>query len=127
MRNAGRRLFDIVDPKIMGVVNACQIDCGAPTRDRLTFVEEHANPHSFEIGDHADGIVIAEHAIDWPLDKRQHRPYARKRSFKRPKCSRAIIAGENTQVIFQAVEDFFHPPHRALIRVGVKVAHVKQG
>ena len=48
----------------MGVVNASQIDRRAPMLDRLTFVEQHANPHRFEIGDHANGIVIAEHTVD---------------------------------------------------------------
>jgi hypothetical protein len=56
----------------MSVVNASQIDGCAPTLDRLTFIHQHANPHRFEIGNHADSIVISEHTVDRPLNACQN-------------------------------------------------------
>ena len=61
MGNGKCGLFDVIDSKIVGVVNAGQIEGRAAVHDRLTLVEQHTNPHRFEIGDHADGVAIAEH------------------------------------------------------------------
>ena len=67
MRNFRCGLFDVIHAIKMGVVNAGQIDRCTPTLDRLTFIQQHANSHRFEIGNHANSIVIAEHSVDRPL------------------------------------------------------------
>ena len=58
-RDGGGCFFDIIDPVIMRIVDTGQIDALATPGDRFALVEQYANSHFFETGDHADGIVIA--------------------------------------------------------------------
>ena len=58
-RNVGRRLFDVIDPIVMRVVDPGQIDALATEEDRFALIEQYANSHFLETGDHANRIVIA--------------------------------------------------------------------
>ena len=105
-KNASRgisrsRLFDIVDPVIMGVVDAGQINALPVARDRLAFVEQHADSHRFEARDHADRVMVAQHAVNRAAQTR--RAIARMARKCRPRYGpigrAAIISGQHTDVI----------------------------
>ena len=70
--NAQCGRFDIMGVKIMGIVNTGQIDGRPATLNWFTLIDQHANPHHYKIRDHADGVVIAEHAADRPQSARQN-------------------------------------------------------
>ena len=69
VRDIGGSLLDIVDAVEMGIVNARKVDVRAAARDRLAFVEENLDAHVLEPGNEADRIVIAEDAVDRPLER----------------------------------------------------------
>src|SRR5262252_6615127 len=91
----------------MGVVNASQIDRCAPTLDWLTFIQQHASSHRFEIGNHANSIVIAEHSVDRPLNACQNSTNECKCIFKVAERRGTIITSQNAQIIFQSDKYLF--------------------
>ena len=64
VRNIGRGILNIVGPVVMGVINAGQVDTLTVTDDHLGFVQQHPYSHFFQSRDHADRVVIAQHAIN---------------------------------------------------------------
>ena len=110
----------------MGVVNASQIDRCARTLDRLTFIQQHANSHRFEIGNHTNSIVIAKHSVDRPFNACQNSTNECKCIFKVAERRGTIITSQNAQIIFQSYKYLFKPAHRAIIHVRMEIAHVQQ-
>ena len=56
--NRGGRFFDIIDPIEVRVVDTGQVDGLATPRDWLALIEQYANSHVLETGDHANRVVI---------------------------------------------------------------------
>src|SRR5262245_36774034 len=117
--NFGRCLLDIVDPIVVGIVDAGQVNRCVATRNWFAFVEQYPNSHFFEFGDHANGIVISQHSVDWPLEMHARSCQAFERSIEWPKCRTTIVTSQNAYVIGQARKNLIQAPHRAFARIHV--------
>src|SRR5262245_2656801 len=115
--NFGCCLFDVVDPIVVGIVNSGQVNRFVATRNWLAFVEQYPNSHFFEFGDHANGIMISQHSVDWPLEMRTYPCQAFERGIEWPKCRTAIVT--DTHVIGHARKDLVQAPHRAFASIHV--------
>jgi hypothetical protein len=125
-RNAGGCLFDIIDPIIMRVVDTGQIDALAIPRDRLALIEQDANSHFFETGDHANRIVIAQHPIHRLAKMGPQSLHALKRIIKWSECRASIVARYGADVTFQFWEELFQASHRALVHIDVEITDVEK-
>jgi hypothetical protein len=70
--NVGGGLFNVIDPiQLVRVVNTGQIDALTTPRDRFALIEQYANSHVLEIGDHCE----------WYRDYRPHHAALKTLSF----------------------------------------------
>ena len=65
--NIGGCFFDIIDLIVMRVVDTGQIHALTTPRDSFALVEQYANSHVLETGNHANRIVIPQHPIQCAL------------------------------------------------------------
>ena len=64
MRDLRRSLLNIVNPVVVSVVDAAQMNALVATHNRLGLVEQHSYADLLHSRNHADRIVIAQYAID---------------------------------------------------------------
>ena len=65
MRNCVRGFFDIVDPEKVGIVDPRQMNPLPVAFYDNAVVKQHSYPHRFQVGDHADRIMVTQNAIHW--------------------------------------------------------------
>jgi len=95
----GRSLFDIVEPIVVSVIDTGQMEALIAALEHFGFVEQHANAHLFQLGDHADRIMVAQHAVDRGDDMRTHPCHPRDGCTERPVGFPTIIAGQYAKVV----------------------------
>ena len=108
VRDALRRLLDIIHAVEMRVVDASKMNGRASALDLLLFIEQHLDSHLFERGHHADRVVIAEHAIDWTVEVFAEPPDTGDRLGVRTKGLAPIIAGEHADVVARRAQQLGH-------------------
>ena len=125
--NGAGRFFDVIDPIVVRVVDTGQLDGLATPPERFALIEQDANSHVLETGDHANRIVIAQYPINRFPEMGPQSFHAFKRIIKRSKCRAAIVSSNNACVVFQIWEQFFEASHRAFIHIDVEITNMKQG
>ena len=63
-RNFGCRFLDVIDPIIMRIVDAGEVDRFISARNDLAFVEQYSDSHVFKFGNHENRIVVSQHGVD---------------------------------------------------------------
>src|SRR5512132_683043 len=99
VRELGRNLFDVVGAIVVSIVDADQMDALIPANDRLHFIEQHSDAHFFHARNHADGIMVSEHAVNRTLEVRPYPRQALESSVERPECLSCEVTRQNTDVI----------------------------
>ena len=127
MRNLRCRLFDIVCAVVMGIVNAGQMDALIAARDQLGFIEQHPYCHRFHSRNHADRIVVAQHAINRFPEMGAHPRQALKSLIEWTECFSPEIPGQNANVVFYFAETLYQALHRTWVHVRVHVADMQYG
>ena len=102
VRELGRRLFDIINTIVVGVVDPGQMDAMIPTNDRLRFVEQHSDAHFFHAGHHADRIVVSQDTVNRILEVRPHARQALESSVERPECVSPEVTRKDADVVAYA-------------------------
>jgi nucleoside-diphosphate-sugar epimerase len=90
-------------------------------------IEQYANSHFLEAGDHANRLVIAQYPVHRFPEMGPQSFHARKRIIKRPECRASIVSRYRAYVVFQIWEEFFQASHRAFIHINVEITDMKQG
>ncbi len=124
-RNIGRGLLDIVDAEEMRVVDPGKMDLLAVADDRLRFVQQHLYAHVLQFWNHADRVVIAEHAIDRPLRGGRARGRPRRARPRTAQSLAAVVAGQHANVVFEPAKEFDEAIHRRSAHVGMEIAEMK--
>jgi len=101
-RNRVRGFLDIVHPEIMGIVDTRQMNPLAAAFDDNAFIEQHSYPHPLQVGDHTDRVMVAQNAVHWSFQSLAQRRHPGKGLTERSECFPPIVAGEDTEVVFQA-------------------------
>ena len=126
--DVGARLLDIVDAIEMRVVDAGQMDLRRRRGSSVTFsLSSMRNAHVLELGDHADGIVVSEHAVDGPPSCARTRATPSSARRERPERLAAIITGQHADVIVETRQELDQPVHGRPAHVRVQVAEVQDG
>jgi hypothetical protein len=125
--NIGRCLFDVVDAIIMRIVDAGQVDRFTVARNGLALVEQHPDSHFFESGNHANGIVVSQHAIDAAVEAGANPRQAFERGIEWPISRTAIVAGQDAHVIGHTGKKLSQSPHRAFAHLHMQIADMEQG
>ena len=87
----GCGLLDVVDAIEVRVVDAGQIDLLVAPPDQRVFVQEHLNTQALEVRDHANGVVVAHHAIDLSPESLQKAQHVAKAGLVGAECSSTIV------------------------------------
>ena len=119
------RLLDVVDPVIVRVVDADDMDALVAAHQGLGFIEQHANPHLLQPGDHADRVVVAEHAEDRPLDLRADPRQSFEGGVERPERLAAIVAGQHAEIVSQPRQQLGQTAHRPFVHIDVQIADLQ--
>jgi len=122
---ARRGLFDVVGAVVVSIVDPDQMDVLVTAFEGFGLVEQHADAHLLERGDHADRVVVAQHAVNRPSDMLAHPCHTRDGRVVRPEGFPAIVAGQHAKIIGQVRQQLDQPPDRAFAYVDVQVADME--
>jgi hypothetical protein len=103
----------------MRVVDTCEEYSSPIAFYRHVFVQQHSNPHTFEIRYHHDRIVVPKDAIDVTLKNRPQSAYILEAGVEGTKGPSTIISRQNTQVIPQATDELRGFVHGVCAHVGM--------
>ena len=125
MRNCVRGFLDIVHSEKVGIVDSCQMNPLPVAFYDNAFVKQHSYPHRFQVGDHADRIMVTQNAIHWSFQIFSQPRHSGKGLVERSKCLPPIVAGEDAEVVFQARKEVDNARHRLLAHVRVQIAQMQ--
>jgi len=123
----GNGFLDVVDPVVVRVVDADEMDALIAALEGFGLVEQHADPHFLQPRDHADRVVVAEHPEDRPRDLCAHPRQSLEGRREGPERPPAIVAGQHADIVGQAREQLDQALHRPLVHVDVQVANLQDG
>src|SRR5271157_3200871 len=103
------------------------MDALVAAHDRLAVVEQHPDPHLLQSGNHADRVVIAQHPINRPFEMRSDLRNSFESCIEWTESLAAVITGQNTEVVRNAVKKLYQAAHRTLTYVRMHVADVEDG
>ena len=124
-RNRVRGFLDIVHPEIMGIVDTRQMNPLAAAFDDNAFIEQHSYPHPLQVGDHTDRVMVAQNAVHWPFQSLAQRRHSGKGLTERSESLPPIVAGEDTEVVFQARKEVHDARHRLLVHIRMQIAQME--
>lgn len=121
----GGGLFDVVDPVEVRVVDAGQEYVAAASLYYYVLVQQHPDPHPFDIRDHLDRVVIPKDATDIAPDNFPQTQHLAKTGLKRAEGPTAIVPCQNAKVVPQAADESRGLGHGICAHVGVQIAEVQ--
>ena len=124
-RHARCRLFDIVDPVVVGIVDADEVNVLPAPLDCRRLVEQHPDPDLLQVRYHAYRVMVAQDAVHRTLEVRPHPRQALYCCLIRAVGLPAIIAGQDTQIVGNCREQLDQAAHRPAVHVRMQIAEME--
>src|SRR5215469_14182466 len=127
VRDRGSSLFNIVNAVVMGIIYAGEIDALVAAHDGLALVEQHPDPYLLQSWNHADRVMIAQYPVNRAFEMRSDLRHPFESCIEWTEGLAAVIPGQNTEVVRNAIQKLDQAAHRALTYVRMHVADVEDG
>ena len=126
-RDVGGCVVDVVGAVVVGVVDSGEVEVLVSAGDGGGLVEEHADAHGFDGGEHADAVVVAEYGEDGAVEVETSLSEGVERGVEGAEGLAAEVAGEDAEVVLEGGEEFDETLHGTGVHVGVQVGEVEDG
>ena len=121
------RFFDVVGAIKMRVVHPSEIDRSRAAPYGEAFVEQRANAKRFEVGNHGNRIMVAEHRVDVATQLLTQTRHGFEAGHAIAVGAPAIVARQHTKIIVEVEHEFSGPAHGGAAYVCVQVTQVQNG
>ena len=109
----------------MGVVHPGEVKQRRSAIDDGVFVEKHPDARLFQVRNHGDGVVIAEHRVDIAAHCFTKTGESFESKFAIAESAAAIVSRQRTQIIVDITHHFVDPLQGGSAHVRVQVAKMQ--
>ena len=125
--NVRSRLLDVVRTVEMRVVHPREIDGSGAGAYRDALVKEHANAKRFELRNHRDRIVVAEHSINVAAQRLTHVREDLEARLEIAVGAPAVITRQHAKIVGEIVREVGDPLHGGAAQVRMQIAQMQNG
>ena len=124
-RNSRSSLLNVVSKIEMRIVDTGKVYAFSVTFDDLTLIQQHSDAHPLKLGQHPDGVMISQHAIDRLFQHSTNPGHAGNCLIVRTKGLPPVVASQNANIVVHFLQHRREPFHCRSANVDVQIAKVE--